>query len=98
MATRMSAEPKGQKRGVRIALATLAVLLTAPPWPRPRASAARPPRAGWPRWSSATTASSTRIRISYSARCTDPRYRFPNVLRVEPPFDDVDDRRGHARS
>ena len=30
----------------------------------------------------------TRIRISYSAPCTDPRYRFPNVLRVEPPFDE----------
>ena len=29
----------------------------------------------------------TRIRISYSAPCTDPRYRFPNVLRFEPPFD-----------
>jgi hypothetical protein len=29
----------------------------------------------------------TRIRISYSARCSDPRYRFPNVLRLEPPFD-----------
>jgi hypothetical protein len=29
----------------------------------------------------------TRIRISYSAPCGDPRYRFPNVLRVEPPFD-----------
>jgi hypothetical protein len=28
----------------------------------------------------------TRIRISYSAPCTDPRYRFPNVLRLEPPF------------
>jgi len=28
-----------------------------------------------------------RIRISYSAPCGDPRYRFPNVLRVEPPFD-----------
>jgi hypothetical protein len=28
----------------------------------------------------------TRIRISYSAPCTDPRYRFPNVLRIEPPF------------
>jgi hypothetical protein len=27
-----------------------------------------------------------RIRISYSAPCTDPRYRFPNVLRIEPPF------------
>jgi hypothetical protein len=38
----------------------------------------------------------TRIRISYSARCSDPRYRFPNVLRLEPPFvtstpDDVDE-------
>ena len=29
----------------------------------------------------------TRIRISYSAPCTDPRYRFPNVLRIERPFD-----------
>jgi hypothetical protein len=29
----------------------------------------------------------TRIRISYSAPCTsDPAYRFPNVLRLEPPF------------
>ena len=27
-----------------------------------------------------------RIRISYSAPCSDPRYRFPNVLRIEPPF------------
>ncbi len=31
----------------------------------------------------------SRIRISYSARCTDPRYRYPNVLRVEPPFDEA---------
>jgi hypothetical protein len=29
----------------------------------------------------------TRIRISYSAPCSDPRYRFPNVLRIEPPFE-----------
>jgi hypothetical protein len=28
----------------------------------------------------------TRIRISYSAPCTDRRYRFPNLLRLEPPF------------
>ena len=28
----------------------------------------------------------TRIRISYSAPCSDPRYRFPNVLRLEPPL------------
>ena len=36
----------------------------------------------------------TRVRISYSAPCTDPRYRFPNVLRIEPPFDEstADDR------
>jgi hypothetical protein len=30
----------------------------------------------------------SRIRISYSAPCTDPRYRFPNVLRIEAPFDE----------
>jgi hypothetical protein len=28
-----------------------------------------------------------RIRIGYSAPCRDPRYRFPNVMRLEPPFD-----------
>jgi hypothetical protein len=28
-----------------------------------------------------------RIRIGYSAPCHDPRYRFPNVMRLEPPFD-----------
>ena len=31
----------------------------------------------------------SRIRISYSAPCTDPRYRYPNVLRIEPPFDEA---------
>ena len=31
----------------------------------------------------------SRIRISYSAPCADPRYRFPNVLRLEPPFDEA---------
>ena len=39
----------------------------------------------------------TRIRISYSAPCSDPRYRFPNVLRLEPPFDDLDGGRRGAR-
>lgn len=28
-----------------------------------------------------------RIRISYSAPCSEPGYRFPNVLRIESPFD-----------
>jgi hypothetical protein len=28
----------------------------------------------------------TRIRISYDAPCGDPRYRFPNVMRFQPPF------------
>jgi|tagenome__1003787_1003787.scaffolds.fasta_scaffold19557132_2 hypothetical protein len=28
-----------------------------------------------------------RIRIGYSAPCRDPRYRFPNVFRFEPPFE-----------
>jgi hypothetical protein len=28
-----------------------------------------------------------RIRIGYTAPCRDPRYRFPNVMRFEPPFD-----------
>ena len=34
----------------------------------------------------AADGSVARIRISYSAPCRDPRYRFPNVLRFEPPF------------
>ena len=29
----------------------------------------------------------SRIRISYSAPCSETRYRFPNVLRIEPPFE-----------
>ena len=29
----------------------------------------------------------TRIRISYSAPCSNPRYRFANVLRIEPPLE-----------
>lgn len=28
-----------------------------------------------------------RVRISYSAPCRDPRYRFPNTMRFERPFD-----------
>jgi ABC-type histidine transport system ATPase subunit len=28
-----------------------------------------------------------RVRIAYSAPCSDPRYRFPNTMRFEPPFD-----------
>jgi hypothetical protein len=31
----------------------------------------------------------TRIRVSYSAPCSDPRYRYKNVLRIEPPFDEA---------
>ena len=89
MATRMSAQPKGHKRGVRIALFTSVVLLAALPTAAQAKSFRGKTSQG--RMASLVVGDDgfvTRIRISYSAPCSDPRYRFPNVLRVEPPFDE----------
>ena len=87
MVQRMSAEPTGHKRPMRIVA-------------RHHRRAARLPSAAkaksfrgktsQKRFASVVVGADgqvTRIRISYSAPCGDPRYRFPNVLRLEPPFD-----------
>ena len=89
MATRMSAEPTGHKRGVRIALTTLALVLALPMAAEAKSFRGKTSQ---DRLASVVVGDDgfvTRIRISYSAPCTDPRYRFPNVLRIEPPFDEV---------
>lgn len=90
MAPRMSAEPKGHKQGVRTALVTVVVLLAA----LPAAAQAKSFRGktSQDRMASVVVGDDgfvSRIRISYSAPCTDPRYRFPNVLRIEAPFDET---------
>ena len=88
MATRMSAEPTGQNRGVRIVLATLAILLALPAAAEAKGFRGKTSQN---RMASVVVGDDgfvSRIRISYSAPCTDPRYRFPNVLRLEPPFDE----------
>ena len=56
---------------------------------RPRASGARPRRSAWRRSSSAPTGWSPGSGSATARRARDPRYRFPNVLRIEPPFDDL---------
>lgn len=73
---------------MRIALLTLVVLLAA----LPAAAQAKSFRGKTSQGRMASVVVGddgfvTRIRISYSAPCSDPRYRFPNVLRIEPPFD-----------
>ena len=89
MATRMSAEPTGHKQGVRIVLVTLVAAARG----LPAAAQAKSFRGktSQDRMASVVVGDDgfvSRIRISYSAPCTDPRYRFPNVLRIEPPFDE----------
>jgi hypothetical protein len=85
--TRMTAEPTGHKRGMRIVLATLAALLVIAP-PAAEAKSFRG-KTSQKRFATVVVGADgliTRIRISYSAPCSDPAYRFPNVLRLEPPF------------
>ena len=89
MAQRMDREPTGHKRSVRLALAPLVVLLALP-----AAAEAKSFRGetSQNRLASVVVGEDglvTRIRISYSAPCGDPRYRFPNVMRFEPPFDET---------
>jgi hypothetical protein len=74
---------------VRIALVTLAVLLAGLPATAHAKSFRGKTSQG--RMASVLVGDDglvKRIRISYSAPCSDPRYRFPNVLRIEPPFDE----------
>ncbi|WP_028062687.1 hypothetical protein [Solirubrobacter soli] len=83
----MSAEPTGHKRGMRIVIATAVALLAG--FSGVAEAKGFRGETSQKRMSSLITDKSgkvTRIRISYSAPCSDPRYRFPNVLRFEPPF------------
>jgi hypothetical protein len=92
----MSAESTGHKRRMRMVLATLALLLVFT-----GAAEAESFRGTTSQKRFATVVVGkdgliTRIRISYSAPCSDPKVRFPNVLRIEPPFitstaDDLDE-------
>jgi len=89
MAQRIDAEPTGQYRGVRTVLLALAVLLLALPATADAKSFRG--KTSQKRLASVVVGDDnlvTRIRISYSAPCRDSRYRFPNVLRLEPPFDE----------
>lgn len=84
--TRMAGGPTGHKRRMRIVFATLALLLACT-----GAAEAKSFRGTTSQKRFATVMVGddgliTRIRISYSAPCSDPAYRFPNVLRLEPPF------------
>jgi hypothetical protein len=90
MVTRMSAEPKGHKRGVRIVLAfTLTVLLALPAAAHAESFRGKTSQRRMASLVVGDDGFVSRIRISYSAPCTDPRYRYPNVLRIEPPFDEA---------
>ena len=90
MVTRMSAEPKGQKRGVRIVLAfTLTALLALPTAAHADSFRGKTSQRRMASLVVGDDGFVSRIRISDSAPCTDPRYRYPNVLRIEPPFDEA---------
>ena len=101
MVQRMSAEPTGHKRRMRIVVATLVALLAFTGVAEAKSFRGKTSQK---RFASVVVGEDglvTRIRISYSAPCSDPRYRFPNVLRLEPPFMTSDagrsDRDGHAQ-
>ena len=83
----MSAEPTGHKRDMRIVLATLAVLLAMTGVAEAKSFRGQTSQKRIASMVVGKDGLVTRIRISYSAPCSDPRYRFPNVLRIEPPFE-----------
>src|SRR5262245_38545710 len=86
MTQRISAEPTGHKRRMRIVLAILVALLACNGVAEAKGFRGETSQK---RMASLVTGKGglvTRIRISYSAPCSDPRYRFPNVLRIEAPF------------
>jgi hypothetical protein len=90
IARRMSPEPTGEKRGVRIVLTlTLAVLLALPAAAHAESFRGKTSQRRMASLVVGDDGFVTRIRISYSAPCSDPRYRYANVLRIEPPFDEA---------
>lgn len=83
----MSVEPTGHKPAMRIVVATLAVLLALAPAAEAKSFRGETSQKRFASVVVGPDGMITRLRISYSAPCGDPRYRFPNVLRIEPPFD-----------
>ena len=93
MVQRMSVEPTGHKHGMRIVLTALVLALVIAPAAEAKSFRGETSQK---RMASVVVGADglvTRIRISYSAPCGDPRYRFPNVLRIERPFDASSDGR-----
>jgi len=86
MVQRMRAEPTGHKSGMRIVLATLAVVLAGPGVAEAETFRGQTSQERMASMVVGQDGLVSRIRISYSAPCSDPRYRFPNVLRLEPPL------------
>jgi hypothetical protein len=86
MVTRMSAEPTGQECAMRIVGATLVAVLAFSGVAEAKGFRGQTSQKRMASMVVGADGLVRRMRISYSARCSDPRYRFPNVLRVEPPF------------
>jgi hypothetical protein len=87
MVQRMSVEPTGHKPGMRIVFTAIALALAVAPGAEAKGFRGETSQK---RFASVVVGADgivTRIRISYSAPCSDSGYRFPNVLRLEPPFD-----------
>src|SRR3954447_1735003 len=82
----MSGGRSGHKRGMRIVLATVTVLLVLTGVADAKSFRGETSQKRFVSMVVGDDGLVRRIRISYSAPCSDPRYRFPNVLRIEPPF------------
>jgi hypothetical protein len=87
MVQRMSVEPTGHKPGMRIVFTAIALALLVAPAAEAKGFRGETSQKRFASVVVGADGMVTRIRISYSAPCGDPRYRFPNVLRLEPPFD-----------
>ena len=83
----MRAAPLGQKRAMRIVGATLVAVLAFSGVAEAKGFRGQTSQKRLASMVVGKDGLVTRIRISYSAPCSDPRYRFPNVLRIEPPFE-----------
>jgi len=82
----MGAAPAGHKCGMRIVLATLAVLIAGAGVAEAKTFRGQTSQERMASMVVGKDGLVTRVRISYSAPCSDPRFRFPNVLRLEPPL------------
>src|SRR3954469_23621236 len=87
MVARMTGEPTGHNAAMRIVVATLAAFLALGGVAEATSLRGATSQKRFVSLMTGEDGFVTRIRISYSAPCSDPRYRFPNVLRIEPPFE-----------